>query len=67
MFDHLSITATDLDRAQKFYDAILAPLGVPLQWFVYFLAVTAALTVVQRILSVRKQLQRKEADGFDQR
>jgi CDP-diacylglycerol--glycerol-3-phosphate 3-phosphatidyltransferase len=46
---------------------ILAPLGVPLQWFVYFLAVTAALTVVQRILSVRKQLQRKEADGFDQR
>ena len=29
MFDHLSITASDLDRAQKFYDAILAPLGVP--------------------------------------
>jgi CDP-diacylglycerol---glycerol-3-phosphate 3-phosphatidyltransferase len=46
---------------------ILAPLGVPLQWFVYFLAATAAVTVVQRILSVRKQLQRKEADGFDQR
>ena len=46
---------------------ILAPLGVPLQWFVYFLAATAALTVVHRILSVRKQLQRKEADGFDQR
>jgi len=29
MFDHLSITATDLDRAQRFYDAVLAPLGVP--------------------------------------
>ena len=29
MFDHLSITTTDLDRAQTFYDAILAPLGVP--------------------------------------
>lgn len=29
MFDHLSITTTDLDRAQRFYDAILAPLGVP--------------------------------------
>ena len=29
MFDHLSITASDLDRAQRFYDAILAPLGVP--------------------------------------
>jgi CDP-diacylglycerol--glycerol-3-phosphate 3-phosphatidyltransferase len=46
---------------------ILAPLGVPLQWFIYLLAATAWLTVVQRILSVRKQLQRKEADGFDQR
>ena len=29
MFDHLSIKASDLDRAQAFYDAILAPLGVP--------------------------------------
>ena len=29
MFDHLSITASNLDRAQEFYDAILAPLGVP--------------------------------------
>ncbi|SJZ38409.1 Catechol 2,3-dioxygenase [Enhydrobacter aerosaccus] len=29
MFDHLSITVTDLDRAQRFYDAVLAPLGVP--------------------------------------
>ena len=29
MFDHLSITTTDLDRAQSFYDAVLAPLGVP--------------------------------------
>ncbi len=46
---------------------ILAPLGVPLQWFIYLLAATAWLTVAQRILSVRKQLQRKEPDGFDQR
>jgi catechol 2,3-dioxygenase-like lactoylglutathione lyase family enzyme len=29
MFDHLSITASDLDRAQTVYDAVLAPLGVP--------------------------------------
>ena len=29
MFDHRSITASALDRAQKFYDALLAPLGVP--------------------------------------
>jgi CDP-diacylglycerol--glycerol-3-phosphate 3-phosphatidyltransferase len=47
---------------------ILAPLGVPLQWFIYLLAATAWLTVLQRILSVRKQLLRKETqDGFDQR
>lgn len=46
---------------------ILAPFGVPLQWFIYLLAATACLTVLQRILSVRKQLLRKEADGFDQR
>jgi len=29
MLDHLSITTIDLDRAQRFYDAVLAPLGVP--------------------------------------
>jgi CDP-diacylglycerol--glycerol-3-phosphate 3-phosphatidyltransferase len=46
---------------------ILAPLGVPLQWFIYLLAVTAWLTVLQRILSVRKQILRKETDGFDKR
>ncbi|TML10500.1 MAG: CDP-alcohol phosphatidyltransferase family protein [Actinobacteria bacterium] len=46
---------------------ILAPLGVPLQWFIYLLAAAAFLTVLQRILSVRKQLLRKEAHGFDQR
>jgi CDP-diacylglycerol---glycerol-3-phosphate 3-phosphatidyltransferase len=46
---------------------ILAPFGVPLQWFIYLLAATAWLTVLQRILSVRRQLQRKETDGFDQR
>ncbi len=46
---------------------ILVPFGVPLQWFIYLLAATAWLTVLQRILSVRKQLLRKEADGFDQR
>jgi CDP-diacylglycerol---glycerol-3-phosphate 3-phosphatidyltransferase len=45
---------------------ILAPLGVPLQWFIYLLTATAWITVLQRILSVRNQL-RKEADGFDQR
>jgi CDP-diacylglycerol--glycerol-3-phosphate 3-phosphatidyltransferase len=45
---------------------ILAPLGVPLQWFIYLLAAGAWLTVLQRILSVRKQL-RKETDGFIQR
>ena len=46
---------------------VLAPLGVPLQWFIYLLAATAWITVVQRVLSVRRQLLRKEADGFDQR
>jgi CDP-diacylglycerol---glycerol-3-phosphate 3-phosphatidyltransferase len=46
---------------------ILAPFGVPLQWFIYLLAGTAWLTVLQRVFSVRRQLQRKEADGFDQR
>jgi len=46
---------------------ILAPLGVPLQWFIYLLAAAAWLTVLQRILSVRKQLLGKEANGFDQR
>lgn len=28
MFDHLSITTTDLDRAQRFYDAVLGTLGI---------------------------------------
>ena len=46
---------------------ILAPLGVPLEWFIYLLAGTAWLTVLQRILSARRQLQRKEPDGFEQR
>ena len=46
---------------------ILAPFGVPLQWFIYLLAAAAWLTVLQRILSVRKQLLGKEANGFDQR
>ena len=46
---------------------ILAPLGVPLQWFIYLLAATAWVTVAQRILSVRTQLLRKETDGFDRR
>ncbi|MBI3196006.1 MAG: hypothetical protein HYZ40_00570 [Rhodospirillales bacterium] len=27
MLDHLSITTTDLDRAQTFYDAVLGALG----------------------------------------
>jgi CDP-diacylglycerol--glycerol-3-phosphate 3-phosphatidyltransferase len=46
---------------------ILAPVGVPLQWFIYLLAATAWVTVLQRILSVRRQLLRKELDGFEQR
>jgi CDP-diacylglycerol--glycerol-3-phosphate 3-phosphatidyltransferase len=46
---------------------ILAPFGVPLRWFIYLLAAAAWLTVLQRILSVRKQLLGKEANGFDQR
>ncbi len=29
MLDHLSITATDLERAQAFYDAALGALGYP--------------------------------------
>lgn len=29
MIDHLSITVTDLDRAQAFYDAALGALGYP--------------------------------------
>jgi catechol 2,3-dioxygenase-like lactoylglutathione lyase family enzyme len=29
MIDHLSITTTDLDRAQAFYDAALCALGYP--------------------------------------
>jgi catechol 2,3-dioxygenase-like lactoylglutathione lyase family enzyme len=29
MIDHLSITTTDLDRAQAFYDAVLGVLGYP--------------------------------------
>ena len=29
MFDHLSITTTDIDRAQRFYDAVLGTLAIP--------------------------------------
>lgn len=29
MLDHLSITTADLDRAQRFYDAVLSTLGYP--------------------------------------
>lgn len=29
MIDHLSITTTDLDRAQAFYDAVMDTLGYP--------------------------------------
>jgi catechol 2,3-dioxygenase-like lactoylglutathione lyase family enzyme len=28
VFDHISLAVTDVDRAQKFYDAALAPLGI---------------------------------------
>lgn len=29
MLDHVSITTSDLDRAQRFYDAVLSSLGYP--------------------------------------
>ena len=29
MLDHLSITTTDLDRAQRFYDATMSAMGYP--------------------------------------
>ena len=29
MLDHVSLTVADLDRAERFYDAIFAALGVP--------------------------------------
>ena len=29
MLDHISITVTDLDRAERFYDAVIAALDVP--------------------------------------
>ena len=29
MLDHVSITVTDLDRVERFYDAALAALDVP--------------------------------------
>jgi catechol 2,3-dioxygenase-like lactoylglutathione lyase family enzyme len=32
VFDHVSITATDLARAKAFYDAALAPLGIAVLW-----------------------------------
>lgn len=32
MLDHVSIAVTDLDRAARFYDAVMAALGVPCVW-----------------------------------
>jgi phosphatidylinositol phosphate synthase len=46
---------------------VFAPWGA-LQWFVYLLAAAAWITVVQRILHVRKQLElRGGNDGIDER
>jgi CDP-diacylglycerol--glycerol-3-phosphate 3-phosphatidyltransferase len=45
---------------------VFAPWG-GLQWAIYFLAVTAWLTVFQRILHVRRELHSGGTDGFDQR
>ena len=45
---------------------VIAPWG-GLQWAIYLLAATAWITVVQRIWSVRKQLNREEHHGFHQR
>jgi len=32
MLDHVSITVSDLPRAARFYDAVMAALGVPCVW-----------------------------------
>jgi hypothetical protein len=46
---------------------VLAPWGL-LQWAIYFLAATAWLTVLQRILYVRKQLLASGGtNGIDER
>ncbi len=34
MFGHISLGTSDLDRAQAFYDAVLAPLGIVRLWTV---------------------------------
>ena len=31
MIDHLSTYATDFEKSKRFYDAVLAPLGAPIQ------------------------------------
>jgi CDP-diacylglycerol--glycerol-3-phosphate 3-phosphatidyltransferase len=45
---------------------VLAPWGM-LQWAIYLLAATAWITVLQRILYVRKQLVSGGTDGIDER
>jgi len=45
---------------------VFAPWGA-LQWFIYLLAATAWITVLQRILHVRKQLLLGGTNGIDQR
>jgi hypothetical protein len=45
---------------------VLAPWGA-LQWAIYLLAATAWITVLQRILHVRKQLQSGGIDGIGKR
>jgi CDP-diacylglycerol---glycerol-3-phosphate 3-phosphatidyltransferase len=45
---------------------VFAPWG-GLQWAIYFLAATAWLTVLQRILHVRRELHSGGIDGFEKR
>jgi CDP-diacylglycerol--glycerol-3-phosphate 3-phosphatidyltransferase len=45
---------------------VFAPWG-GLQWAIYFLAATAWLTVLQRILHVRRELHSGGTDGFEKR
>ena len=45
---------------------VFAPWG-GLQWAIYFLAATAWLTVLQRILHVRTELHSGGIDGFEKR
>jgi CDP-diacylglycerol--glycerol-3-phosphate 3-phosphatidyltransferase len=55
------------ERVAVISAALTAGPWVPLQWFVYFLTAAAWLTVLQRILHIRRQLLSGGTDGFDRR